>query len=89
MKTLEAPPWVVYILRCKDGSLYTGVAKDLSRRIKTHRAGRGGAYTRSHQPVRLVYQEPQSTRSQALIREAAIKKLPRLKKLALFILKRA
>jgi exodeoxyribonuclease III len=69
--------WSVYILRCGDGSLYTGVAKDVSRRLKQHAAGRGAAYTRTHAPVELVYSEDALTRSEALVREAAVKRLPR------------
>lgn len=72
--------WSVYLVRCVDGSLYTGVTKDVSRRVEKHNTGKGAAYTRSHRPVILFYQEGRLTRSQALIREAAIKRLPRAKK---------
>ena len=75
--------WIVYMLRCSDGSLYTGITNDLERRVATHRAGKGGAYTRSRLPVRLVYSERRANRGAALSREAAIKRLPRLAKLAL------
>jgi putative endonuclease len=75
--------WVVYLLRCRDGSLYCGVTNDLPKRLKAHAAGRASRYTRSRLPVRLVYQERQPTKSSALKREAAIKKLPRRMKLAL------
>ncbi len=75
--------WIVYMLRCADGSLYTGVTNDLDRRIATHRAGKGAAYTRSRLPVRLVYSERRRTRGSAQSREAAIKRLPRMAKLAL------
>lgn len=75
--------WIVYMLRCADGSLYTGVTNDLDRRIATHRAGKGAAYTRSRLPVRLVYTERRSSRGAAQSREAAIKQLPRVAKLAL------
>ncbi|HXF94804.1 MAG TPA: GIY-YIG nuclease family protein [Gemmatimonadales bacterium] len=75
--------WVVYLLRCGDGSLYTGVTRDLPHRLAVHRAGRGGAYTRSRLPVRLVYCESQRDRGAALRREAAIKRLSRRAKLAL------
>src|SRR4051812_32019030 len=71
--------WSVYILRCGDGSLYTGVAKDVSARLKQHQSGRGAAYTRTHLPVGLVYQENGLTRSGALIREAFLKRLPKHK----------
>jgi len=76
-------PWTVYLLRCCDGSLYAGATNDLAARVAAHRAGRGGAYTRSRQPVRLVYSEPQPDRGAALRREAALKRLPRAAKLAL------
>jgi len=75
--------WGLYLLRCGDGTLYTGVARDIRARLRRHREGKGGAYTRSHLPVRLVYQESGLTRSQALIREARIKRWDRKKKLAL------
>ncbi|HEY6807859.1 MAG TPA: GIY-YIG nuclease family protein [Gemmatimonadales bacterium] len=75
--------WMVYMLRCRDGSLYTGVTNDLPRRLAAHRAGWGSAYVRSRLPVRVVYREPQRDRSAALRREAAIKRLPRAAKLAL------
>lgn len=75
--------WIVYILRCADGSLYTGVAIDLPARLATHRAGKGARYTRSRLPLRLVYQEPARDRSAALRRELAIKRLTRPEKQAL------
>jgi len=68
------------MLRCRDGSLYTGITNDLDRRLAAHAAGKASRYTRSRLPVTLVYQEPQPTKSQALKREAAIKKLPRFRK---------
>jgi putative endonuclease len=75
--------WSVYILCCGDGSLYTGVSVDVAARLARHRAGRGAAYTRSRRPLQLVHVEPGLTRSQALRREAAIKRLPRASKLRL------
>lgn len=75
--------WTVYLLRCRDGSLYAGATNDLTRRVAAHRAGRGGAYTRSRLPVAVVYSERQPDRSAALRREAALKRLPRSAKLAL------
>ena len=74
--------WRVYILRCADGTLYTGVAMDLPRRVAEHngRGARGAKYTRGRRPVRLAYKETAATRSDALKREAAIKKLPRAEK---------
>jgi predicted GIY-YIG superfamily endonuclease len=75
--------WFVYILRCADGTLYTGITKDLARRTRQHNAGTAARYTRSRRPVKFVYQEPQRGQSLALKREAAIKKLTRREKLAL------
>ena len=75
--------WYVYILQCKDKSLYTGVALDVDRRLKEHRSGKGSKYLRSHLPVKLVYQEPFRGKSSALKREAQIKRWPRRKKQAL------
>ena len=75
-----AAEWSVYMLTCGDGSLYTGIAKNVVLRLATHQAGRGAAYTRTHLPVTLVYEEKALTRSEALIREAAIKRLPRPQK---------
>jgi len=73
----HADLWYVYIVRCDDGSLYTGIAKDLERRLAQHNAGTASRYTRSRLPVELVYQEEQLTQSAALKRELAIKKLSR------------
>ena len=79
------PPsaWVVYVLACRDGSLYTGVTNDLARRLRAHAGGKGGAYTRARRPVRLVFVEGQVGRGAALRREAAMKRLSRAAKLAL------
>ena len=74
------PRWLVYLLRCSDGSLYTGITNDLPKRLKTHAAGKASRYTRSRLPVKLVYTEPQPTKSRALKREAAIKGLRRPQK---------
>ncbi len=73
----------VYILRCSDGSLYTGWTTDLQRRFSDHSTGRGGRYTRSRRPVQLVFSESHPTRSAAMQREAAIKRWTRARKLAL------
>jgi len=75
--------WTVYILRCRDGTLYTGVAVDLSKRLDAHRRGAGAKYTRSRLPVSLEYQERQPDRARALKREAALRRLGRAGKLAL------
>ena len=73
----------MYLLRCRDGTLYTGATNDLDRRLAAHQAGRGGAYTRSRRPVRVVYSERLPDRGAALRREAALKRLTRSAKLAL------
>lgn len=72
--------WFVYILRCSDGSLYTGITKDVRRRCEQHNAGTASRYTRSRLPVALVYQERRASQSLALKREAAIKAMSRLEK---------
>jgi putative endonuclease len=78
-----AEAWSVYVVRCSDGSLYTGVAKDAAARVDKHNSGRGAAYTRARRPVELLYREDGFSRGAALVREAAIKALPRDKKRAL------
>lgn len=75
--------WFVYILRCADGSLYTGITKDVNRRCEQHNAGTASRYTRSRLPVGVEYQEVQSTKSLALKREAAIKNMSRQQKEAI------
>jgi putative endonuclease len=74
---------VVYVLRCGDGSLYTGATNDLDRRLARHGAGSGARYTRSRLPVELAYRERCGDRGAALRREAAIKQLSRSEKLDL------
>ncbi len=68
--------WVVYIVACADASLYTGITNALERRVAAHNAGNGARYTRARRPVTLVYSEPADSRSAALKRELAIKRLP-------------
>lgn len=80
--------WFLYILKCRDLSLYTGITTDIERRFKTHSSGKGARYTRTRLPLEVVYQEPCKTRTQALIREYAVKTLPKTKKLALIALKK-
>ena len=75
--------WFVYILLCKDNSLYTGVSPDPQKRFEEHKAGRGGSYTRSHKPVRIIYSEQFLSKSDALKRELQIKKMPRSTKIGL------
>ncbi len=82
---LAADSWQVYIVRCADDSLYTGIARDLERRIAEHNAdnGLGASYTRSRRPVTLVYREVAADRSAASKREYQIKQLSRAEKLVL------
>lgn len=72
-----------YILRCADGTLYTGWTKDLEKRLAAHNAGQGAKYTRARLPVTLLWYEPHSEQREAMRREAAIKRLRRAEKLAL------
>lgn len=73
--------WFVYIVRCVDDSLYTGIARNVASRVARHNAGQGAKYTRSRRPVRLVYLEEAADRAGALRREARIKRLsPRQKR---------
>jgi len=75
--------WVVYIVRCVDDTLYTGITIDLDKRLQAHDGGTGAKYTKSRGPVKLVYFEPAADRSAASIREYAIKRLSRAEKLDL------
>ncbi|WP_426427535.1 GIY-YIG nuclease family protein [Staphylococcus equorum] len=73
----------IYIVKCKDGSLYTGYAKDIEKRVKKHNKGQGAKYTKIRRPVELVYQEMFDTKSEALKREYEIKTYSRQQKLVL------
>jgi predicted GIY-YIG superfamily endonuclease len=73
-------PWFVYILRCADGSLYTGITKDVGRRCLQHNAGTAARYTRGRRSVSVIYQETHASQSLALQREATIKALSRRQK---------
>jgi len=76
--------YFVYILECCDGSLYTGITKDVTKRLDEHNTSdKGAKYTKARRPVKLLYQEPSDDRSTASKREYAIKKLTRLQKLQL------
>jgi putative endonuclease len=70
------PGWYVYVVRCADGTLYTGIARDVPARVATHNNGEGARYTRSRLPVQLVHVEPAADRGSALRREFEIKRLP-------------
>ena len=75
--------WVVYMLLCCDGSLYTGCTNNLARRLALHQSGKGAKYTRSRLPVELAWWEEAEGQSAALRREAAVKRLSRAEKLSL------
>ncbi|GJL68307.1 MAG: UPF0213 protein [Nitrospirales bacterium] len=75
--------WTVYMLKCADTSLYTGITVDLARRLEAHSKGKGAKYTRHRGPFTVVFSELQETRGQALKREAAIKAMTRERKLGL------
>jgi putative endonuclease len=75
--------WLVYIVRCADGTLYTGITTDLERRVGQHNRGEGARYTAARRPVMLVYHEPAASRSSASRRESEIKQLSRESKLEL------
>jgi putative endonuclease len=80
MPSIRRSPWLVYLLRCADGSLYTGITNDLTKRLKAHAAGKASRYTRSRLPVTLASVEPQRSKSAALKREVFIKGLRRAEK---------
>ena len=80
-KAMSESCWFVYIVHCKDDSLYTGVTTDVERRVTEHNSkAKSARYTRARQPVKLAYFEPAASRSAACKREAAIKALPRQEK---------
>ena len=72
--------WCVYVLRCGDGTLYTGITNDVLRRVSAHQGGTASKYTRSRRPVSLVLEEPVPDRAAALRREAEIRRLTRKQK---------
>lgn len=76
-------PWSLYIIQCRDDSLYTGITTDISRRVKEHNAKKGAFYTQNKTPVKLVYQEAMANQSEARKREAQIKRMEKSEKLAL------
>jgi putative endonuclease len=84
-KRLGRTRWAVYMLRCVDGSLYTGATNDLPRRLTQHERGKAAAYTRSRLPVTLVFGEAAKSKKAALRREAALKRLTRAQKLLLLV----
>ena len=75
--------YFIYILKCLDGSFYTGSTNNIEKRFKNHLAGKGGKYTRSHKPLKVIYKEKFKNKSDALKREAEIKKLTKPEKIKL------
>lgn len=84
----SARSWYVYVVRCRDGSLYTGVSNDVLRRVAAHNAGRGARYTRSRRPVSLLWKRRAVGKVEALRLEWRIKQLPRAEKLRLVAARR-
>jgi len=76
----KAAAWQLYVLKCRDNTLYTGITIDVSRRVQQHNSGSASRYTRSRLPVKLIFSEPCRSRSQALKKEFAMKRLSRKKK---------
>jgi len=82
------PRWHVYLVRCRDGSLYAGITNGLAGRLEKHNSGKGAKYTRSRRPVELVWSEAKRNESYARKREAEIKKMSRTQKMSLVDKKR-
>src|SRR3972149_1693240 len=78
-------PWLVYMVECRDGSLYTGITNDIERRLSQHNDGTGARYTRSRRPVELRYQQVCENRSAALVRECAVRLMSPKEKWALVV----
>jgi putative endonuclease len=76
----KAAAWLLYVLKCRDNTLYTGITLDVSRRVQQHNSGTASRYTRCRLPVMLIFSEPCRSRSQALKKEYAMKRLSRKKK---------
>lgn len=72
--------WFLYILECRDGVFYTGITKDIERRIKMHNSGKASRFTRARRPVKVIYQETLGSRTQALVRECRVKTFSRKEK---------
>lgn len=82
LKNMEQT-WKLYILRCGDGTLYTGITVDVAHRLAMHQSGKGAKYTRGRGPLELVYMEECGAHSDALQREIAVKRLSRQEKMKL------
>lgn len=82
---VEPKPYWLYLLECRGGSFYAGIALDVERRLEQHRSGKGAAYTRSRPPVRVLASRCYSSRSEALKAEYQVKQLPKSRKMAFFL----
>lgn len=82
-QSAQGAGWCVYLLRCGDGTLYCGIAKDVDARLAQHREGKGARYTKGRGPLEVVYREACETKSEALKRELRIKRMGRAEKLGL------
>ena len=80
MKKIGKNKWNLYVVECADGSYYTGISKDVEKRVEAHNQGKGAKYTATHGPVTLVFQETQASYSAALRREYQVKTLPKQRK---------
>jgi putative endonuclease len=80
VETEPLKEWSLYILKCSDGTFYTGISNNLERRLKMHQSGKASRYTRTRGPVEMLYSETCGNRSSALIRECEVKEWPRAKK---------
>lgn len=80
LRRIKREDWFLYVLECRDGSFYTGITNNMERRFKMHNDGKASKFTRTRRPVKLLYQEKLKSRTQALVRECAVKALPRKKK---------
>jgi len=80
-RNLKPDTWTLYVAECADGSYYTGITKDVEKRIETHNAGKGSKYTAVHRPIKLIFQETQANYSVALRREYQVKSLSKKRKI--------
>jgi len=79
-KQNNVTPWFIYVIRCRNGDLYTGISTDVQRRLAEHQSGKGAKYLRGRGPLHLVFQQPVGSRSEALKAELAFKKLKKTDK---------
>ena len=80
LRKKKREPWFLYVLKCSDGTLYTGITNNVQKRFQNHQSGKGARFTRTRLPLQLLYQESCASRSAALVREWQVKSFPRKKK---------